>query len=119
MTGSISVGRFVYRAVPPRLDADTLRVSPLPRPWFGAHQIQAPHLAIQIRALDAEHARGVGDAAAVLLQHRRDVVALELRARLAERGVEPRRADAAFELRMREDVLEPDAASPCAQKQTL
>src|SRR5215813_251134 len=45
---------------------------------------QRPYLPVEIGPLDAQRPRRVADPAVVLLEHRRDVVALEPRARLAQ-----------------------------------
>src|SRR5262245_51887446 len=95
------------------------RALPVATHGLRPHQIEPPHLAIEVRALDAEHARGVGNPPAMLLQDRGNIVALELGARLAERGIEPGGAHAAFELRVRQDVLEPDEAAGRQQDQAL
>src|SRR5262249_10271462 len=47
---------------------------------------QRPHLAIEIRPLDAERLGRFADPAAVLFEHGGDVLALEARARLLQRA---------------------------------
>src|SRR5262245_10480497 len=94
---------LLYLSMRRGVDADT---SPLPRTGFGPHQIQPPHLSIQICTLYPKHLGCVRDATAMVLEYGRDVVALEFGARLPQRGIEAGRFDVAFDLRVRENVLE-------------
>src|SRR5262249_46342269 len=75
---------------------------------FRPHQIEPTHLTVQIRSLDAEDPRRFRNAPVLMLQDRGDVVALELRPRLAQGRIESRRADAAFELGVGQYILQPD-----------
>ena len=54
-----------------------------------------------------------------MLENRSNVIALELGARLAQRRIEPRGADAALELGMGEDVLQTDKSLWNQQDQPL
>src|SRR5262245_37431563 len=93
----------LYRRNDESIDEDTSRVSPR---RFRSHQIEPPHLAVQIRALDAEHTRRFRNAAMLMLQNSSDVVALKLSACLPQRRVESGRTDASLQLRVSEDILQ-------------
>ena len=58
--------------------------------------------------MDPQDPGGVGNPAVLVLQHGGDVLSLEAGPRLAERGIDANRADAAIEMGMRQDVLEAD-----------
>ena len=79
----------------------------------------SPHLAIQVCTLDAEDAGGIGNPAMVMLEDGGDVVALELGPGLFQRGVEARRADVAFELGVRQYVLESNQSARHEQDEPL
>ena len=84
---------------------------------FWRNRLSRRILRYKIRPLDAEDPRRIGDSAMMVLEHGRDVIAFELRARLPQRRIQSRRAHGPFELRMRQDVLEPDQAARREQNQ--
>src|SRR5689334_22165467 len=86
---------------------DVTRSRPSSRLPVPAHA-ERPHLAIEIRALDAVRLGRVADSSAMLLEHGRDVFALEARPRLLQ-GAAVREDDrSAVETDVREHVLEGD-----------
>src|SRR2546426_3030555 len=69
---------------------------------------ELPDFAIQVRALDAERARGFGHAAAMELQNGLHVVVLEALARFLERPASVKGQGVAVETDVGEDVVQPN-----------